>query len=146
MKEVALKAPIAVVTAFLSHLLGIVNELVVVLLFFMVLDMVTGLMRGLLTKTLNSTIGLKGIFKKVAMLIVIGVSAGVEFALAQTGMDTGTLLTVTVTCFFIVNEGISILENSGQLGVPIPPILREALEKVHSPRGKDQVVTRNTKK
>ena len=143
MKEALLKTPLAAVTAFASFLLGVTNELVIVLLFFMALDMATGLMRALLTRSLNSTIGLKGIFKKVAVLTVIGVSAGVEFALLQTGLETNSLLTIAVTCFFIVNEGLSNLENAAQLGVPIPSFLVNALEKLNrSDEGKEQRVNK----
>jgi toxin secretion/phage lysis holin len=146
LKDVLVKGPVTAFTAFLSYLLGIVNELVVILLFFMALDMFTGLMRGLLTRSLNSTIGLQGIFKKVTMLIVIGVSAGIEFALMQTGLETNALITIAVTCFFIVNEGLSILENSAQMGVPIPAILTDALEKLQLKGGKEQKVIRKKAK
>lgn len=145
MKEVLVKTPLAVVTALASYFAGILHELVFILILFMAADMVTGLMRGFLTKSLNSSIGLKGIFVKVSILMVIGVSAGIEYVLSLTGMDTNTVLTIGVTSFFIANEGLSILENSAQMGAPIPQPLLDALDKLNQAAGKEQQVKKRKK-
>lgn len=144
MKDVSLNVPLTAVATFVSYLLGTVNELVIVLMFFMLIDLLTGVMRSFITKTANSTVCLKGIFKKVMMLFVIWVSAGIEFTLVHIGMETNKLITVMVTCFFIVNEGISILENAGQMGLPIPKVLKNALEKLNEySGGNDEKETKN---
>ena len=141
-QELVMKSPFVVIGTFVSYMTGIFNEMILVLIAVMALDYSTGILRGLLTKSLNSTIGLKGIAKKFAILIVIGLTACIEFVLVHLGMETGNLLVVTVICFFIVNEAISCLENAGQLGVPIPVILMDALEKLREIGGKEQKVTR----
>lgn len=144
MRDVSLNVPLTAVATFVSYLLGTVNELVIVLMFFMMIDLLTGVMRSFITKTANSTVCLKGIFKKVMMLFVIWVSAGIEFTLVHIGMETNKLITVMVTCFFIVNEGISILENAGQIGLPIPKVLKNALEKLNEYSGEnDEKETKN---
>lgn len=144
MRDVSLNVPLTAVATFVSYLLGTVNELVIVLMFFMMIDLLTGVMRSFITKTANSTVCLKGIFKKVMMLFVIWVSAGIEFTLVHIGMETNKLITVMVTCFFIVNEGISILENAGQMGLPIPKVLKNALEKLNEySGGNDEKETKN---
>lgn len=141
-EELTVKGPAAAFITFGAYLLGKVDALVIVLLLFTILDFITGLMRAYVTKSLNSSFGMIGIFKKVAVFIVIAVSAGVEFSLMQTGMDTRGFLTNVVTGFFIVNEAISILENTAQLGIKIPPVLLNALEKLNSPAiGKEQRIT-----
>lgn len=144
-EEILVKGPLTALATFTSYMVGAFNELLVVLLLVMILDYFTGIMRGILTKTLNSTVGLNGLFKKATMLIIIGLSACIQYVLANLGMDTSNLLVVTVICFFIVNEGISVLENSAQLGVPMPAVLFTALEKIRTIGGKEQLVTKVTK-
>lgn len=97
----------------------------------MMLDMITGVMRGFMTKSWNSTVGASGIIKKVAVILPIGMAGAIEYMVMSIGQDSRVVIIVGVTSFFIVNEGISILENCAQLGLPIPPILFNALEKLH---------------
>ena len=144
--EVAVKIPVVAISTFTAYMMNTFNTIILVLFAVMVLDYITGTLRGLLTKTLNSTIGLKGIFKKVAMLLVVGIAACIEFAIVELGMETGNLLVVIVICFFVVNEAISCLENAAQLGVPIPQILLDALEKLREVGGKERVVEKVAKK
>ncbi|WP_262382946.1 phage holin family protein [Bacillus infantis] len=144
MEVAGVKSIGALFIGFMTYILGIVNEAVVVLIFFMLLDMGTGLLRSWLTKSWNSTVGMAGIIKKVTILILVGMAGGVEFVIASAGQDARGIVVLGVTSFFIVNEGISILENSAQLGLPIPPILYNALEKLHrEPAGKEHFLERN---
>ncbi|MEF7566302.1 phage holin family protein [Bacillus infantis] len=144
MEVAGIKGIGALLTSFLAYILGIVNEAVVVLVFFMFLDMGTGLLRSWLTKSWNSTVGMAGIIKKVAIVFLVGMAGGVEYIIASAGQDSQGLVVLAVTSFFIVNEGISILENCAQLGLPIPPILYNALEKLHrEPVGKEHLLERN---
>jgi len=126
------------------YIIGIVNEALIVLVFFMILDMVTGILRSFMTKSWNSTIGMSGIIKKVAILILVGMAGGVEYIVIAAGQDPKGFVVLGVTSFFIVNEGISILENCAQLGLPIPPVLYNALDKLNrDPWGKDERIERN---
>jgi toxin secretion/phage lysis holin len=144
MEVAGIKGLGALLTSFFVYILGIVNEAVVVLIFFMFLDMGTGLLRSWMTKSWNSTIGMAGVIKKVAILILVGMAGGVEYIIASAGQDSQGLIVLGVTSFFIVNEGISILENCAQLGLPIPPILYTALEKLNrEPAGKEHLLERN---
>lgn len=143
--EVAgIKSIVALVAGFTLFMLEIVNEALIVLVFLMFLDMVTGVMRSFMTKSWNSTVGMSGIIKKVAVILLIGMSGAIEFMVVSVGQDTRGALIVGVTSFFIVNEGISILENCAQLGLPIPPILYNALDKLHAdPYGKEKRMARH---
>ncbi|MEN8702446.1 phage holin family protein [Bacillus infantis] len=144
MEVAGIKGIGALLTSFLAYILGIINEAVVVLIFFMFLDMGTGLLRSWLTKSWNSTVGMAGIIKKVAIVFLVGMAGGVEYIIASAGQDSQGLVVLGVTSFFIVNEGISILENCAQLGLPIPPILYTALEKLNrEPVGKEHLLERN---
>jgi toxin secretion/phage lysis holin len=97
---------------------------------FMAIDYVTGLIvAGVFKKsnksecgTINSRAGFKGILKKCMMLLMVFMGyqfdslAGVEFA------------RYGVIFAFIVNESVSILENAGMMGVPIPSALKQAID------------------
>ena len=134
----------ALIASFGAYILGMINEWVVVLVFFMLLDMGTGLLRSWMTKSWNSTIGMAGVIKKVAIVFLIGMAGGVEYIINAAGQDSKGIVILGVTSFFIVNEGISILENCAQLGLPIPPILYNALEKLNKePIGKEHLIERN---
>lgn len=139
-----MKGFIAALTSFAVYLAGMINEATVVLLFFMFLDMVTGILRAWLTKSLNSTLGMAGLIKKFAVFVVLGMTAGIEYFFIHMGQDTNGVIILGVASFFIVNEGLSILENCAQMGLPIPPILYNALDKLNKdPGGKEQQLLRD---
>jgi toxin secretion/phage lysis holin len=144
-EEIVAKTAFTSITAFTTYLTGMFTEVLIVLIAVQVWDYSTGCLRGVLTGTLNSTIGLKGILKKIGMLMIVGLAGCVEFVLLSLGMNTHNGLVVTVICFFIVNESISCLENAAQLGVPIPRVLYEALAKLREVGGKEQKVARPRK-
>ncbi|WP_167578629.1 phage holin family protein [Jeotgalibacillus proteolyticus] len=139
-----MKSILALVTGFTVYISGVINEATVILVFFMFLDFISGMLRGWLTKSLNSTIGLAGLIKKFAVIVILAMTAGLEYFFMHMGQDTGGLIILTVSSFFIVNEGLSILENCAQLGLPIPPILYNSLEKLNrDPSGKEQAIIRD---
>lgn len=144
MEVTALKSLAAVFTSFFVYIIGMVNEAIVVLLFFMILDFITGLLRAYMTKSLNSTLGLSGVIKKFSIIVMIGMAGGIEYMMISIGQEPKGLVLLAVTSFFVVNEGLSILENCAQIGLPIPPILYNALEKLHrDPVGKEQALDRH---
>lgn len=80
------------------------------------------------TKTLSSQIGAKGITKKVAMFVVIAFCHVLDTYLLQ----SETALAALSSVFYLSNEAISILENVGRLGVPLPEKLRSILATLKS--------------
>ncbi|ANU13454.1 hypothetical protein BBI08_06190 [Planococcus halocryophilus] len=139
-----MKSFLAALTSFAVYLAGLINEATVVLLFFMFLDMITGLLRAWMTKSLNSTLGMAGLIKKFAVFVVLAMTAGIEYFFIHMGQDTNGIIIMGVASFFIVNEGLSILENCAQMGLPIPPILYNALDKLNKdPGGKEQKLLRD---
>jgi len=140
----AVKGFLAALTSFAVYLAGLINEATVVLLFFMFLDMITGMLRAWMTKSLNSTLGMAGLIKKFAVFVVLAMTAGIEYFFIHMGQDTNGIIIMGVASFFIVNEGLSILENCAQMGLPIPPILYNALDKLNKdPGGKEQKLLRD---
>lgn len=107
-------------TAIISYLGGW-DMLLYVLVTLIVTDYVTGLVCAIIDKQLSSAIGFKGIAKKVFMLVLVGLA----FMLDQ-AVGTEVLRNVTIL-FYIANEGISILENAGKIGVPYPEKIKEIL-------------------
>ena len=93
------------------------------LLAFVVLDYVTGLMCGISSKTLSSEVGFKGICKKLAIFVMVGIAHILDAEV----IGTGSVLRTAILFFYLSNEGISILENCGRLGLPIPQKLKDVL-------------------
>lgn len=93
------------------------------LLIAIVLDYITGIIKAYIKKELSSEIGLKGILKKVGVLIVVMLAVLVD---RVTG-NTGAVRTLVIY-YFVANEGLSIIENLGAAGVPIPAKLKKALK------------------
>ena len=106
------------------------DTLFTALLVFMVIDYLSGVAVAFMSKTLNSSKGFKGIIKKAAFLAVVAVGHIVDGIMGMSGA-----VRLLVISFLLANEGISILENCGNIGVPIPKKLLEMLEQLKE--GKD---------
>lgn len=118
-----LKYIVAVVGTYFTWLFGAWDLALEVLVLFMVLDYITGLLRGYINKELSSDVGLKGIARKTVIFVVLIVAVALDRLL-----NTGNWLFRTMVCYFyIANEGLSLLENCGSLGLPIPKKMLEAL-------------------
>lgn len=100
------------------------------LLIFIVLDYITGLMKAYKNKKMNSKVGIIGILKKLGMLCMVAVGCVVDHLIG----DTGSIRTVLIYCL-IANEGISILENLGEMDIFIPKFLRAKLEQLNHKDG-----------
>lgn len=111
---------------FIGAMLGGVDRLLTALLIFMVLDYLTGMFCAWKDKTLSSRKGLIGLMKKAGMLFLICVGHVLDSMVTGNAAAFRTMLIF----FFIANEGLSILENSGRLGIPIPGRLKDAIEKL----------------
>lgn len=106
-----------------------------VLLAMMTLDYVTGLMTGMMgvsSKTeggkLSSRAAFDGLMRKIMIFLVVILSVLVDLAVQYGAGVTFNAVTGATCLWFIASEGVSVLENAAELGVPIPGILRKALE------------------
>ena len=100
------------------------------LLIFILLDYVTGVCEAISNKKLNSIIGAKGIIKKIGYLIIVALAVQLD---TITG-NTGAIRTLVIY-FFVANEGISILENWGSMGLPLPKKVIDVLEQLKKDNG-----------
>lgn len=96
-----------------------------ILITVIILDYITGIFKAIYNKKINSSVGLKGIIKKLGYLIIVAVAVILD---SITG-NTGAIRTLVIY-FFVANEGISILENWGGMGLPLPQKLIDTLEQL----------------
>ena len=122
-----LQVAITAVGGWLGYFVGGVDGLMTALLVLMVLDYVTGVMCAVIDRELSSSVGFRGIFKKVLILMLVGVAHIVDLHV----VGTGEALRSAVICFYLSNEGVSVLENAGHLGLPIPEKLKAILAQLH---------------
>ena len=99
-------------------------------------DYVTGMMSAWASKTLSSKTGLLGLVKKLGYGFAVGAALAVDFVVQTAGATLGLALEgvfcfgLLVTVWLILNECISILENLGELGVPVPGFLKAITERL----------------
>lgn len=101
--------------------------MLIALLAFVVIDYITGVMCAVVDKKLSSAVGFKGIFKKILIFALVGVGHILDTMV----IGTGSVLRTAVIFFYLSNEGISLIENAGHLGLPIPAKLKAVLEQLH---------------
>jgi toxin secretion/phage lysis holin len=118
---------------WLGYFLGGCDGLLYTLVIFVVVDYLTGVMVAINTKTLSSAVGFKGICRKVLIFLLVGVANILDVNV----IGTGCVLRTAVIFFYISNEGISLLENAGRLGLPIPEKIKVVLEQLHDKAEKE---------
>lgn len=112
---------------WLGWFLGGCDGLLFALLAFVIIDYITGIMCAVVDKKLSSAVGFKGIFKKVLIFALVGIAQILDTRI----IGSGSIMRTAVIFFYLSNEGISLLENAGHLGLPIPQKLKSILEQLH---------------
>ncbi len=112
---------------WLGWFLGGCDGLLYALIAFVVVDYVTGVMCAVADKKLSSEVGFKGIAKKVLIFLLVGIANILDVQV----IGSGSVLRTAVIFFYISNEGVSLLENAGHLGLPIPEKLKDILAQLH---------------
>ena len=123
----------AALGGWIGYFVGGMDGMLIALIVFMVLDYITGLMCAVMDKKLSSTVGFRGICKKVLILMLVGVANIMDVHV----IGTGSALRGAVICFYLSNEGLSLLENAGHIGLPIPVKLKDVLAQLHNREDKD---------
>jgi len=123
-----LQMAFTVIGGWLGYILGGADGLLITLLAFVILDYVTGLMCGIADKKLSSAVGFRGLFRKVLIFALVGVGHVVDSYI----IGTGGALRSAVICFYLSNEGLSLIENATYLGLPVPDRLRDILGQLHN--------------
>ena len=112
---------------WLGYFLGGCDGLLIALVVFAVADYITGVMCAISDKKLSSEVGFKGICRKVIIFMLVGVAHVIDVNV----IATGSVLRTAVIFFYLSNEGVSLLENAGHLGLPIPEKLKVVFEQLH---------------
>lgn len=112
---------------WLGYFLGGCDGLLIALLLFVITDYITGVMCAIADKKLSSAVGFKGICRKVLIFLLVGIANILDMQV----IGTGSVLRTAVIFFYISNEGVSLLENAGHLGLPIPVKIKSVLEQLH---------------
>ena len=112
---------------WLGYFLGGMDGLMIALIVLMTLDYVSGVMCAIVDRKQSSAVGFKGICKKVFILMLVGVAHIIDLHV----VGTGSALRGAVICFYMSNEGLSLLENAAHIGLPIPDKLRDILSQLH---------------
>ena len=117
----------AAIGGWLGWFLGGCDGLLYALIAFVVVDYLTGVMCAIADHSLSSEVGFKGICRKVLIFLLVGIANILDVQV----IGSGSVLRTAVVFFYISNEGISLLENAGHLGLPIPAKMKEVLEQLH---------------
>lgn len=120
------KAVFAVIGGWVGWFLGGFDGFMYALIAFIFVDYITGVTAAAVNKELSSEVGARGIAKKVGELLLVGVGNVLDKQILQQGAAMRTL----VIFFYVANEGLSILENLGKIGLVLPKPLRDLLKKL----------------
>lgn len=122
-----IRASISVIGGWLGWFLGEFDGLLYALIAFVAIDYVTGVMCAIVDKNLSSSIGFKGICRKVLIFLLVGITHLMDINI----IGSGSVLRTAAIFFYLSNEGVSILENSTHLGLPVPKKLQDILKQLH---------------
>lgn len=134
-----IKGGFVLISAFLADKLGILYPVLLVLLISMIADYISGMIaskyEALNTSSggWSSKKGLQGIFKKIGYLLAIGCAVIVDYLIYKCAVQIGvnmpanTFFGLFVSIWFILNELLSILENVGRAGTPLPDFLKNII-------------------
>ena len=118
-----IKNILAGICAVLSFAFGQWDGLMIALI---ILDYISGVIAAAVKKQLSSAVGAKGIAKKIFMLLIVAVANIVDINV----IGSGSILKNVTMIFYICNECISLIENAGRIGVPVPKKLMDVLEQL----------------
>lgn len=113
---------VAAVSGFLGGMDGIMYALIT----FITTDYVTGVAVAVKGRKLSSEVGFWGLVRKVCIFALVGVANYIDCYVTK----NGDVVRTVVAMYYIGNEGISILENCGNLGLPLPPKLVAVLTQI----------------
>ena len=122
MKEIS-SSVISIICTGCVYLLGGWDVSLICLVVVIALDYISGVMKAFVSKSLSSKIGLYGLLKKIGLLLVVMLAVVVDRVTGNTGMVRNLVI-----YYFVANEGLSIIENLGQAGVPVPQSIKKALK------------------
>ena len=116
-------ATIAGLGTFLSFVFGDWDVALQCLVIAIAIDYISGIIKAFINKELSSKIGVKGLLKKVGVLLIVALATLIDKITGESGM-----VRTLVIYYFVANEGLSVIENLGEAGLPIPDVIKKALK------------------
>ncbi|HGA2587228.1 MULTISPECIES: phage holin family protein [Streptococcus] len=117
----------SMIGGLIGSLFGELDGILYALLVFIIIDYLTGIFAAVVEKQLSSSIDFRGIFKKIAILFLVSLGHLIDTAIIKQG---GTIRTMVIF-FYLSNEGLSILENTVRIGLPISEKLQAILKQIN---------------
>ena len=117
---------LTLIGGWVGWFLGGMDGLIYALIAFVAIDYLTGVMCAIDDCTLSSEVGFRGICRKMLIFLLVAIGHIID----STVIQSGSTLRTAVIFFYLSNEGISILENAGHLGLLIPKKLKAILEQL----------------
>ncbi|WP_277855877.1 phage holin family protein [Bacillus cereus] len=121
--DVLMKTFIATFGGFCGYFLGGWDTTLKVLVIMAAIDYLTGVFAAGYNGELKSKVGFKGIAKKVVLFLLVGVATQLD-----TALGSNSAIREATIFFFMGNELLSLLENAGRMGIPLPQALTNAVE------------------
>lgn len=120
------KGLLAAVCSVCGFVFGDMDGLMTALIALIVMDYISGVVAAIAEKKLSSSAGAKGIARKVFMLLIVAAANVADISI----IGEGHVLKSVTAAFYAANECISLIENAGRLGVPVPKKLLDVLEQL----------------
>lgn len=111
---------VASIFGLMGWFFGGLDDFIEVLIALTVVDYITGICRAGIEGKISSRIAFKGIARKIIMFLFVGVANIIDKYI----LDAKASFRIVIILFYIGNEGMSIVENAGAIGIPIPSFLR----------------------
>lgn len=121
-----LKLVFTSISTALAYVFGGMDKMLAILVIFMIIDFGSGFIKAWALKEFDSSKFYIGGVKKLGILLIVVLATQLDSLIH---VDSVALRTVAIS-YYIANEGFSILENWGQLGLPLPKVLKNALAKL----------------
>lgn len=121
----AIKSILSAVATTLLFILGGWDIALQSLIIIMIIDYLTGIGKSYVAKKLNSNKGFRGIVKKLAMLGIVAIAVIIDRLIGDTG-----LIRTFIIYYLVANEGLSIIENLGEMDIIVPEFLKNKLEQL----------------
>lgn len=131
----ALRIAAAGIGGIVTYIWGPWDALIIALVAMVIIDYITGVIKAAVQGKLSSAVGFGGLLKKVAIFLLVAVGVMVDRVIPATNEAVRS----AVIFFYIANEGLSILENAGELGLPLPAALKKSLEKMQDKEEKSDI-------
>ena len=122
MKQIAVNSSAGFIGSIVAYLFGEWSQMLMLFFFVIIMDYLTGVMAAVVEKNLSSAVGYKGLIKKFGMVLLVVLAHQLDKFTGQNIIMTGAIF------FFIANELISITENYGRIGLPLPPQLKNVIK------------------